>query len=1174
MELNTTDHDLNGIGISAGTAAIMQDLLYRHPLFEGIGFTRVSSLQVLIVGDGPEAFAFLDNALQAGQVPETGITICLAAADPAAARKAWLADRPAMPFFADIDPEKGEGLKNSCGLVRFLKRPDFPEGSPLASEASLQILLDSARPAETFHYIFVCLETDALTRAAAEAFLPLADPSSVLVCGARDQSFFGDLKGVIPVSLQEKISTLAEESRLFEMGFNTHLSYVLTDNLDIAREKAAYEDSYNQGASLSSALSIRYKLWSLRIDDSDPAAAAAAFEERLQEDEDGTLLEALGAAEHRRWVLEKAADGWIWPGFPDQEADYDHFLDLRDSKDKFLKQHICLVPGTAPMLLQTDRYQEDDRARWNKGGEDKDLDPLDLVSLRWHRAHVKRADLVRQLRPLDSSPIQTISDLVLVGSMPPYISSDQYETAVDKILQQTSQALVNRLLVDLKGEADTLLAHARVLPASSQAVLRDLTEKIQKILAPRPQNSGKKGARNKTFSNQAFVSDRQRHQLDVNLRLIRRILKEEASSLRDQREAWDSFYGALRQILEGSVTYALDYDHYESILLDSFESRDPFDRQILRENLDQIRWTFYPLIGAALYRDFKVTDTELVRHIPYILTNMPAPSIMMPFYDGRTPRLATDQLFLNLEASILVHPARITFLYYFDQTSRVELLIDRIQTILSFIKKRHMRCGISFVIIPDHSSRIVLPVLKDWFDYFTDHRLLADARILEPVKDTASAMDAFLAEAAEKKISVFNYTGSLFNSAADDALFMQKLREEIPGIRFAQADPISGGFKEGSHYSFRFLKTADRSFLRIREIMAMCHAEIKELHFPEFEQEYRDLWQIFKEDVPAWHTLCYRISTQLNSRRKTMEENSYCRFNAMKPGARLAEEPAVYYLPYYAFPTLLKMLGELRGINAIGPDSRVVPLGGTVCRVEVWLPKGSEDQKLDSLFQDPTRLADIDDWTIFTLDNSVYIYSAITDIRDLEVEKSNANLISLIQKLADKNYLLTPKGSVVRNGKASFSFPSPRFRELFSHAGQILELFVYYEVLHTGLFDEVATGLTFTWDDSKKTKGQEGASEVDLIAVRGRTTLIVECKATESINTAFYHRLDTLSRYGIHTKLALIHYNYANSDPRITFDNQTIKDRGWELDIRTFDQSDGMDNIGMLLADLTEPDEE
>ena len=81
-----------------------------------------------------------------------------------------------------------------------------------------------------------------------------------------------------------------------------------------------------------------------------------------------------------------------------------------------------------------------------------------------------------------------------------------------------------------------------------------------------------------------------------------------------------------------------------------------------------------------------------------------------------------------------------------------------------------------------------------------------------------------------------------------------------------------------------------------------------------------------------------------------------------------------------------------------------------------------------------------------------------------------------------------------------------------------------------------------------------------------------QCAAGEM--TAFYHRLDTLSRYGIHTKLALIHYNYANSDPRITFDNQTIKDRGWELDIRTFDQSDGMDNIGMLLADLTEPDEE
>lgn len=1157
-----------GLMLPADPKAHMQDLLYRHPLFEKMPFPGLSvpDFHVLVLGEGPEALAFLDTCLQAGQVPGARIFVTVAAEDPAAARQAWLAERPALPDFVDIDPEPDAVREDACGLVRFVPLPFFDADSPLTTAAAMQGLLSGSLREPFYQYVFFCLDTDERTRAAAESLL--SDPARGFVVAAAFRGRPGkelpeEIRGVY---LQGSPAVLAEDSRLFEMGFNTHLSYALSDNLDIEKERASYEDSYNKGASLSSVLSIPYKLWSLGIDCKDPAAAAAAFQEKMDADTDESLLRALGASEHRRWVLEKAAEGWTRPGFPDGDIDYERFLDLGDSKDKAAKEHLCLVPATSAMVLQESRYKEKGHALWNSGPEEAGLDPLDRISLRWHRAHVRRADLVRQLRPLDSAPIQTIEDLVSLGPVSSYLTAEDYEKSVE-LLISVKKPLPYQL-ADLEYKGQALLKKLSDMPASSRRVIESLQARILRRLTPKQTDSrkgGKKGAA-------AGLGAADLDLIRMDLRLIRRTIAEDTCQLREQQSAWQSFCDALRQILRGDTTFALDYDHYERILTESFASRTAYEQKTLADCLAQVRKTFYPLIGAALYRDFKMTDAELVRRIPFILTNRPVRTLVMPFFEGRRSPLGTDRLFLNLEASLLVHPGAVRFLYYFDNQSLVETWVDRVQSILTFMKKRHMRCRVSFTIVPSASSKTAVPRLEKWLFYLQDHGFLSSCRILEAAKDMPSAMDAFLEDLKSCRPDVFNFTGSLFNDAMQDTVFIRQLRETFPEIRFAQTDPLTGGFTEGSDPSFLYLKAGDRSFLRIREIMAMNHAGINLWQTPEFDREYKELWRIYNEDIPAWHTLCRRIAEQLRSRSEKRMENNNCRFTAIAEGARLAAEPCVYYLPYYACRTLMVMLGELRRMHAVGPDSRVVPLGGSVCRVEVWLPENANQQKMDSLFLDPTSLASIDNWTIFSYDNSVYITSAINDIEDLQVGNRDGALAVLLKKLADKNYLVSSGGDIVQNGRSSFYFPSPRFRRLFSQGGHVLELYVYYEALATGLFDEVATGLTFSWDDTVIGGGQETSSELDLIAVRGRTTLIVECKATERIDQAYYHRLDTLKRYGIHTRLALVHLNHSQDDKDIRF-NKEARKRGDELGIRTFDRSDGLQNIGMLLADLADEEE-
>ncbi len=58
-----------------------------------------------------------------------------------------------------------------------------------------------------------------------------------------------------------------------------------------------------------------------------------------------------------------------------------------------------------------------------------------------------------------------------------------------------------------------------------------------------------------------------------------------------------------------------------------------------------------------------------------------------------------------------------------------------------------------------------------------------------------------------------------------------------------------------------------------------------------------------------------------------------------------------------------------------------------------------------------------------------------------------------------------------------------------TQSGRILELFVYYKLLETGLFDDVANSVEIHWNND------EAQNEIDIIATKGYKVLIIECKA-------------------------------------------------------------------------------
>jgi hypothetical protein len=95
---------------------------------------------------------------------------------------------------------------------------------------------------------------------------------------------------------------------------------------------------------------------------------------------------------------------------------------------------------------------------------------------------------------------------------------------------------------------------------------------------------------------------------------------------------------------------------------------------------------------------------------------------------------------------------------------------------------------------------------------------------------------------------------------------------------------------------------------------------------------------------------------------------------------------------------------------------------------------------------------------------------------------------------------------------------------LLTCSGEILEIYTYYQLLKTGYFDDVACGYEFRWQDGGVT------NELDIIAVKGFRSVIVECKAVQKLELNYYHKLHSIAEhFGI-----VFHHHRALSDAYCT----------------------------------------
>lgn len=167
----------------------------------------------------------------------------------------------------------------------------------------------------------------------------------------------------------------------------------------------------------------------------------------------------------------------------------------------------------------------------------------------------------------------------------------------------------------------------------------------------------------------------------------------------------------------------------------------------------------------------------------------------------------------------------------------------------------------------------------------------------------------------------------------------------------------------------------------------------------------------------------------------------------------------------------------------------------------------------------------------------------------------------LLEGLGKKRFI---EGLSVEQNRISFRYQSDKIKALLTKAGELLEVYTYFEACKTGYFDDVVSGYEFKWE----TGGVQ--NELDCVLTKGFCSMIVECKARSVLSQDFYYKLDSLAgRFGIGTKKVLIANTYRKG-AYFEDKNEQQRTRGSQMDIITVSGEAAIRNIGQTLQKIME----
>lgn len=491
-----------------GASGVLQLLLYKYPLYDYCVQREndEDGCNVLVLGGATYASRFIDLAFELSQVKNCRLDITVVSKDRETDRSNYLATRPAMARFFEIDGERALDVPGEpYGRLRFAEQT-----LNLENKAMLQKQLEKICGEKNYTYVFVSLGEGKQSRAAAEACakIPAAEGKKlvsyiVFEKETKETAVRGAAEGVtmLQLSVFDSIDKHKEYEHLRRMAFNAHLTWADGYINDIPAERGRFAGKYNFNSSLGNALSIRYKLHSIedeagvRFDFSNPVNLAAQVAEivglpGMSPAKNIRLIRELTMYEHRRWNVEKITDSW--------QPLEDFSLLRADTKDKAGRRHPCIVPSGDSFALYQKEWSGSDS--WINASDEQveALDGLDRLSVEMHRHFAKQAGELRGDAGSLEYQLGVVEKIALQDSLAKCVSADLAKCARS---MASSNALPPASEVDRFGYYKRLLLGMRFGEAQDRE-LSDALKKAEGILFPVIQAAKKK---NWKQSDESFI---------------------------------------------------------------------------------------------------------------------------------------------------------------------------------------------------------------------------------------------------------------------------------------------------------------------------------------------------------------------------------------------------------------------------------------------------------------------------------------------------------------------------------------------------------------------------------------------------------------------------------------------------------------------------------------------
>lgn len=582
-----------------------------------------------------------------------------------------------------------------------------------------------------------------------------------------------------------------------------------------------------------------------------------------------------------------------------------------------------------------------------------------------------------------------------------------------------------------------------------------------------------------------------------------------------EKAAWNAFYhwyNVIKDVFHGNTEKAKLFRSMQQKFQEQLLKK-PWQKKV-ESIVSNFCSEFRPILLAIEYRDYKLDDVALIDGVPFILTYSDQITLAIPFQ--------TKRIMENFYVPMIVNPQKIKYLYVIRDSDSVQELLEALPK-LALLKEKRIRSSVEFILIDE--GHVLQPSQQD--------QIKAAGAAVSFVAGKSA-----LLEWLRKRNEGEHFCAVEINDTNLGGFL--EWQEDIPRYQYKNSAIVDlGGAAVLSHIH-------KEPMILVDDIFRLANATGSSAEQPEFQEDYEQLFQIYRSNPSAWKSLCFLLSKNHDTIYISDSSNND------------AVSTYRYILPEEYGESVKKVLTEAksRGIIHrfecawISSETFEVTVDFTMCQkngFQILLKKPDvliHPERIYFLPSDPEK------------GNALYIRTGSLSVNvQIQPSPSTAPLSCLLNTLKQNGYILN---LIYKDGgKITFTYATNAVRKLLTIAGRIFEVYIYHKLVASGNYDDVVNSYVCTWKSGI-------TNEFDLVLTKGLRTILIECKARNGIDSDIIYKLDSLQRHFSSSIKAVLLVD-SNNPEAIP---EKVRSRAAESKIQIISDAAELEDIATTLAQL------